>query len=96
LRTTPRTVFQVSLSRNEIAPSLLTRLAACVYTSDIARALRVSAKIKAGTIGVNSAYLPDANMPFGGYKQSGNGRELGKEGLMAYLQTKAIKVYIGP
>jgi aldehyde dehydrogenase (NAD+) len=76
--------------------SLLTRFIACVYTSNIARALRVSSKIKAGTIGVNSAYLPDNNLPFGGYRQSGAGRELGKEGLMAYLQAKAIKIYVGP
>jgi aldehyde dehydrogenase (NAD+) len=71
-------------------------LSACVYTGDIARALRISSKIKAGTIGVNAAYLPDNNSPFGGYKQSGTGRELGKEGLMAFLQAKSIKIYIGP
>jgi len=56
----------------------------------------VSSKIKAGTIAVNGAYMPDNNLPFGGYKQSGNGRELGKEGLMAYLQAKSIKIYVGP
>lgn len=74
---------------------VLMSLIACVYTSNIARALRVSSKIKAGTIGVNSAYLPDNNLPFGGYKQSGTGRELGHYGLMAYLQAKAIKIYVG-
>jgi aldehyde dehydrogenase (NAD+) len=58
----------------------------------MSRALRVASKIKAGTIGVNGAYSPDNNLPFGGYKQSGTGRELGKEGLMAYLQAKSIKV----
>jgi aldehyde dehydrogenase (NAD+) len=77
-------------------PATLTPLAACVYTSDIARALRVSSKIKAGTIAVNGAYMPDNNLPFGGYKQSGTGRELGKEGLMSYLQAKSIKIYVGP
>lgn len=56
----------------------------------------MSSKIKAGTIAVNGAYMPDNNLPFGGYKQSGNGRELGKEGLMAYLQAKSIKIYVGP
>ncbi|KAH7089598.1 aldehyde dehydrogenase domain-containing protein [Paraphoma chrysanthemicola] len=71
-------------------------LSAGVYTSNIARALRVSSKIKAGTIGVNGAYLPDNNLAFGGWKQSGTGRELGKEGLMAYLQTKSIRIYVGP
>jgi aldehyde dehydrogenase (NAD+) len=75
---------------------MLTLSTACVYTSNIARALRVSSKLKAGTIGVNGAYLPDNNLPFGGYKQSGSGRELGKEGLMAYLQAKSIKIYVGP
>jgi aldehyde dehydrogenase (NAD+) len=66
-----------------------------VYTNNIARALRVSSKIKAGTIAINSAFFPDSNMPFGGYKQSGSGRELGKEGLDAYLQVKSIKIYVG-
>lgn len=59
------------------------------------RALRVSSKIKAGTIGINSPYFPDDNSPFGGFKQSGSGRELGKEGLMNYLQAKSIKIQIG-
>ncbi|KAF2651684.1 aldehyde dehydrogenase [Lophiostoma macrostomum CBS 122681] len=67
-------------------------LSACVYTGSISRALRVASKIKAGTIGVNGAYQPDNNLAFGGYKQSGTGRELGKEGLMSYLQIKSIKV----
>ncbi|KAF2688732.1 aldehyde dehydrogenase [Lentithecium fluviatile CBS 122367] len=67
-------------------------LSACVYTSNTSRALRVASKIKAGTIGINGAYLPDNSLPFGGYKQSGTGRELGKEGLYAYLQAKSIKI----
>ncbi|KAF2183863.1 aldehyde dehydrogenase [Zopfia rhizophila CBS 207.26] len=70
-------------------------LSACIYTSSTSRALRVASKIKAGTIGINSAYLPDNSTPFGGYKQSGNGRELGKDGLMAYMQEKSIKINMG-
>lgn len=70
-------------------------LSAGIYTENLSRALRVASKIKAGTIGVNAAYLPDNNLPFGGFKQSGTGRELGKEGLLAYLQVKAIKIHLG-
>lgn len=68
---------------------------ACIYTASTSRALRVASKIKAGTIAINGNFLPDNNTAFGGYKQSGNGRELGKEGLMAYLQSKTIKINMG-
>jgi aldehyde dehydrogenase (NAD+) len=67
-------------------------LSAGVYTENLSRALRVSSKIKAGTIGINAPYSPDNSLPFGGFKQSGTGRELGKEGLLAYLQAKSIRV----
>jgi aldehyde dehydrogenase (NAD+) len=67
-------------------------LSATIYTASTSRALRVASKVKAGTIAINGAFLPDNNTPFGGYKQSGSGRELGKEGLMAYLQAKTIKI----
>jgi len=67
-------------------------LSAGIYTENLSRALRVSSKIKAGTIGINSGYAPDNTMPFGGYKQSGMGRELGKEGLLAYMQSKSIRI----
>jgi aldehyde dehydrogenase (NAD+) len=67
-------------------------LSACVYTGSTSRALRVASKIKAGTIAINSSFKPDDSTPFGGFKQSGNGRELGKEGLYSYLQAKTIKI----
>ncbi|OAL01897.1 aldehyde dehydrogenase [Phaeosphaeriaceae sp. SRC1lsM3a] len=69
-------------------------LSACVYTSNIARALRISHKIKAGTVGVNGTFMPHHTIPFGGYKQSGNGRELGREGLFAYLAAKSIEIHM--
>lgn len=68
---------------------------ACIYTGSASRALRLASKIKAGTIAVNGSFMPDNNTPFGGYKMSGTGRELGKEGLMAYLQAKTIKINMG-
>lgn len=67
-------------------------LSACVYTSDIARALRVASKLEAGTVAINSGFVPDLNTPFGGSKESGLGREAGKAGLMAYLEPKTIKI----
>ncbi|KAF1961093.1 putative aldehyde dehydrogenase [Byssothecium circinans] len=67
-------------------------LSAAVFTGSTARALRVASKIKSGTIGVNGTFQPNTVAPFGGYKQSGLGRELGKEGLYAYLQSKSVQI----
>ncbi|KAF2094094.1 aldehyde dehydrogenase [Rhizodiscina lignyota] len=67
-------------------------LASAVYTASVSRALRVASKIRAGTVGVNAVAFPSAITPFGGYKQSGYGRELGKAGIMAYLQEKTISI----
>ena len=61
----------------------------------MSRALRVASKIKAGCVGINAVFFPAANTPFGGYKESGNGRELGKAGLFAYLQEKTITINMG-
>lgn len=65
-------------------------LAAGIWTRDIGRAHRVAERIKAGTVWLNTALAFDVNMPFGGYKQSGWGREYGAEGLDAFLQTKSV------
>lgn len=63
-----------------------------MYTADIARALRVAGRIEAGTVGINSAFAPSPSTPFGGFKQSGHGRESGEEGLKQYLQAKTIHI----
>ncbi|KAF2640837.1 aldehyde dehydrogenase [Massarina eburnea CBS 473.64] len=84
--------FETEEEAIEMANDTSYGLSACVYTGSTSRALRVASKIKAGTIGVNGAFAPDNNTPFGGYKQSGIGRELGKEGLYAYLQAKSVRV----
>ncbi|MPZ63276.1 MAG: aldehyde dehydrogenase family protein [Propionibacteriales bacterium] len=65
-------------------------LAASVWTQDIGRAHGMARRLRAGRIGVNVHGLPDVTMPTGGYKQSGWGRELGPEGLDAYLETKSV------
>jgi acyl-CoA reductase-like NAD-dependent aldehyde dehydrogenase len=67
-------------------------LMATVWTADAARGHRLARAIKAGTIGVNMPYTAFPGIPFGGYKQSGFGRELGLETLDAYLETKSVLV----
>ena len=65
-------------------------LAAGVWTSDIGRALRMSSKLRAGTIWVNTYRAVSFMSPFGGYKRSGEGRENGKEAIKEFLQTKSV------
>ncbi len=65
-------------------------LAAYAFTSDLNRAMRVAETLEAGTVGINDPVPPTSNCPFGGFKQSGWGRELGSEGIDAYLETKHI------
>jgi acyl-CoA reductase-like NAD-dependent aldehyde dehydrogenase len=67
-------------------------LFATVWTSDPARGHRLASRIKAGMIGINTPYTAFPGIPFGGYKQSGFGRELGLETLDLYLETKSVLV----
>ena len=67
-------------------------LAAGIWTNDLATAHRVAAQIKAGTVWVNCYNVFDAALPFGGYKESGWGREMGHEVLHAYTQLKSVVV----
>jgi phenylacetaldehyde dehydrogenase len=67
-------------------------LAAGVWTRDVSKAHLLAKRIKAGTIYVNTYHLYDASLPFGGYKQSGWGREMGEEVLSAYQETKSVIV----
>ncbi|MGB2874058.1 MAG: aldehyde dehydrogenase family protein [Gaiellaceae bacterium] len=71
-------------------------LMATVWTSDPARGHRLARRIKAGTVGINMPYTAFPGIPFGGYKQSGFGRELGLETLEAYLETKSVIVSTSP
>ena len=67
-------------------------LAAAVWSRDIGRAHRVASKLKAGTVWVNTYNRYDAAAPFGGYKESGYGRELGVHALEHYTQVKNVWV----
>src|SRR5437588_1074278 len=71
-------------------------LMATVWTGDPARGHRVASRIKAGTVGINMPYSAFPAIPFGGYKQSGFGRELGLETLELYLETKSVLVSTSP
>jgi acyl-CoA reductase-like NAD-dependent aldehyde dehydrogenase len=67
-------------------------LAAGVFTRDISKAHRTAARLRAGTVWINTYHVFDAAQPFGGYKESGWGREMGHQVLENYLETKAVCV----
>ncbi|MEJ2678054.1 MAG: aldehyde dehydrogenase family protein [Gemmatimonadota bacterium] len=84
--------FQDEDEAVELANRTLYGLAAAVWTNDVKRAHRVASRIEAGTVWVNTYHPLDAASPFGGYKQSGHGRELGRYALDLYTQVKSIWV----
>jgi phenylacetaldehyde dehydrogenase len=67
-------------------------LAAGIWTRDVSIAHRLAKRLKAGTVHVNTYHIYDAALPFGGYKQSGWGREMGEEVLAAYQETKSVVI----
>jgi len=67
-------------------------LSAAIWTRDISRAHRLAGRLKAGTVWVNTRGQIDVSCPFGGYKQSGLGVELGPDSIDAYMRTKAVFV----
>ena len=67
-------------------------LAAYAFTSNLSRAWRLAERLEAGTIGINDGVPSTSNCPFGGLKQSGWGRELGAEGIDAFLETKHVSL----
>jgi len=69
-------------------------LGASVQTTDVKRAIRVAKAVRSGTFGING-FTVMPNAPFGGYKTSGLGREGGREGLDAFLETKTITIGLG-
>ena len=77
-----------------IANDIVYGLAAGVWTTSMRRAIKVSEKLQAGTIWVNTYRAVSFMSPFGGYKRSGLGRESGQEAIKEYLQTKSVWISI--
>ena len=73
-----------------IANDTIYGLAAAVWSTDKERALRVAERIRAGTVWINDAHMVNCALPFGGYKQSGVGRELGPHAIDEYVETKNV------
>jgi aldehyde dehydrogenase (NAD+) len=73
-----------------IADSTIFGLSSAVFSSDFERAMGLARRFRAGTVGVNGGNWFDTGSPFGGYKQSGLGREWGTEGLEDFLEVKTI------
>jgi gamma-glutamyl-gamma-aminobutyraldehyde dehydrogenase len=67
-------------------------LAASLWTRDLTTALSLSRAVQAGVVWVNCFGEGDMTMPWGGYKQSGNGRESNVDALLEYTQTKSIRI----
>jgi aldehyde dehydrogenase (NAD+)/betaine-aldehyde dehydrogenase len=90
------TPFEDEKDAVRIANDVRYGLMATVWTGDPARGHRLARRIKAGTVGINMPYTAFPGIPFGGYKASGFGRELGLETLDAYLETKSVIVSTSP
>ncbi|HEX9940621.1 MAG TPA: aldehyde dehydrogenase family protein [Thermoanaerobaculia bacterium] len=77
----------------ELANASIYGLAAGVWTRDVSKAHQVARRLQAGTVWINQYNWYDSAAPFGGYKQSGFGRELGRQALEAYTEVKTV--YVG-
>ncbi len=83
--------FRTPAEAVELANNTVYGLAACVWSESINVALHVAAQVKAGVVWVNCTNLFDASCGFGGYRESGYGREGGREGLLEYLEPAWFK-----
>jgi succinate-semialdehyde dehydrogenase/glutarate-semialdehyde dehydrogenase len=90
----PVAEFETESEAIEAANSSPFGLAAYVFTRDLSRAFRLMEQVEAGMISINDGLPTTSNAPFGGVKQSGWGRELGSEGLDAFLETKHVSIAI--
>ncbi len=83
--------FRTPAEAVELANNTVYGLAACVWSESINVALHVAAQLKAGVVWVNSTNMFDASCGFGGYRESGYGREGGREGLLEYMEPAWFK-----
>ena len=90
----PVTTFDTEEEAIQLANDTVRGLSAYAFTRDMGRIFRLTEHLEAGMIGINDGLPTTSNAPFGGVKQSGWGRELGCEGLEAFLETKHISIRI--
>lgn len=88
--------FETEEEAIRLANDSIYGLAGGVFTKDIGKAQRVAGKMRMGTVWINDFHPYFAQAPWGGYKQSGIGRELGHQGLEEYLETKHILMNTNP
>lgn len=84
--------FKDEEEATQLANSTKFGLAGAVFTKDFARAMRMSKNIRSGTLWINKYHSVNNQLPWGGFNQSGFGRDLGKDGLNEYLETKVIQM----
>lgn len=88
----PVTPFETEKEAIELANGSTYGLSAYAFTNDLGRIFRLTETLEAGTIGINDGLPTTSNCPFGGMKESGWGRELGSEGIEAFLETKHVSL----
>lgn len=71
-------------------------LSAAIFTNDVSRAHRVTKALESGQVTVNAWAMLSPNVPFGGVKESGFGRDMGEDALESWTQVKAVKYHILP
>ena len=86
----PIATFQGEDEAVELANATEYGLVSFVHTRDLGKALRVAERIESGMVGINRGVVSDPAAPFGGWKQSGLGREGARDGLLEYLESKYI------
>ena len=91
----PISIFDTEEEAIALANDTIYGLSAYAFTTNLDRAFRLMEALEAGTIGINDGVPSTSQCPFGGMKQSGWGRELGSEGMDAFLETKHVSLGLG-
>ena len=79
----------------QLANDIVYGLAGTIWTTNVGRAHRVAGAIRSGVVTVNTPFTAFPGLPFGGYKQSGFGRELSMDALELYTELKSVLIYTG-
>ena len=87
--------FKTEAEAVQLANDIVYGLAGTIWTNNVGRAHRVAGAIKSGVVTINTPFTAFPGLPFGGYKQSGFGRELSMDALELYTELKSVLMYIG-